>query len=201
MFIIVVIHSRCRMHLTIATRAGIQTCHICRCWRDTDTPLWRVMIHQLKYSSILASNLPTLEESRGRIQDFQIEGAQRACKARSPLRPGPGVQGPLKGLGSWGFRCSLMLSEPYREAFWYKIDLKSTVDQNLEGARNCCAPPGSATGVWKWLYKGWNFSWTMLFDRYCMKTNWVINDILLRQYHLRRQWVGVRAIVWGLGSG
>ena len=36
-----------------------------------------------------------------------------------------------------------MLSEPYFEAIWYKTGLKKKiiVDQNLEGARACCASP------------------------------------------------------------
>ena len=36
-----------------------------------------------------------------------------------------------------------MVSEPYFDAFWYKTGLKNNniVDQNLEGARACCALP------------------------------------------------------------
>ena len=42
--------------------------------------------------------------------------AQRTSRARSPLSMA-WVQGPLKGHGALGFRCSLVLSEPCFEAF------------------------------------------------------------------------------------
>ena len=90
---------------------------------------------------------------QGRIQDFQIEGAQkiinnlilctqRTFRPRSMKSFTTGVQDPFKGPGSsrvldaLSWYLSLILT--YSDT---KMDLKDIVDQNLEGARACCPPP------------------------------------------------------------
>ena len=67
-------------------------------------------------------------KTRGRIQDFQIEGAQKIlCIIAWSSHPereiaygrGPALRAHVRALEALGFyRCSLTLSETYFEVFW-----------------------------------------------------------------------------------
>ena len=91
-------------------------------------------------------------QSQGRVQDFQIEGAQeimstqRTSQARSVKSLSAGVKGPLEGLGSSrvldALSCYLSLILTHSDI---KLGFKNVVSHNLEVARACCAPSVSAT--------------------------------------------------------
>ena len=101
----------------------------------TSESYWSSILHVLKvsimeplarlYAKVGNSSFFNLS-TQGRIQDFEIEGAQKIMctsqeQSAKSLIHTAGVQGPLEGIGSSKFfDFSLMVSEPYIEAFWYK---------------------------------------------------------------------------------
>ena len=79
---------------------------------------------------------PVIATKQVRIQDLQIEGAQMIMCSQRTLRVQTanlkvadgrdrGHLGPQEAL-EFMYRCSLMLSEHYFEAFWYKNMVKKT---------------------------------------------------------------------------